>query len=130
MATTTNTLAAISVQAEVALYGQPAFTCIHTATATALDAVVTPAAGQQVRMFHLTLSYSAAPAVSVLTVEDGATVIWQAEISATGPFVYTFDFSQKPLRSSKNAALHAKVGSAGGSVIQTISWTGDYAKAP
>ena len=130
MATTTNTLAAISVQAEVALYGQPAFTVIHTATATALDATATPAAGQSARMFHLTLSYSAAPAVSVLTVEDGATVIWQAEISATGPFVYTFDFSAKPLRGTKGAVLHAKVGSAGGAVVQTISWTGDFVKAP
>lgn len=131
MATTTTTLAPISAQAEILLYGQPAFTCIHSATAAALDAAVSvPVATQQVRMFHLTLSYSAAPAVSVLTVEDGTTVIWQAEISATGPFVYAFDFSQKPLRGSKGATLHAKVGSAGGAVVQTIAWTGDYIKAP
>jgi hypothetical protein len=131
MATTTNTLAAISPAAEIALFGQPSFTCIHTETATALAATVTaPNADQQVRMFHLTLSYSAAPAVSVLTVKDGATVIWQCDISATGRFVYTFDFSAKPLRGSKGAALSANVGSAGGSVVQTISWTGDYIKAP
>ena len=130
MATTTNTLAGISGAAEILLFGQPAFTVIHTATATALDATATPAADQQARMFHLTLSYSAAPAVSVLTVEDGSTVIWQAEISATGPFVYTFDFSAKPLRGTKGAVLHAKVGSAGVSVVQTISWTGDFIKDP
>ena len=130
MATTTNTLAAISGAAEILLFGQPHFSCLHTATATALDAVVTPAASQQVRLFHLTLSYSAAPAVSVLTVEDDTTVIWQAEISASAPFVNTFDFSAKPVRGSKGAALHAKVGSAGGAVVQTIAWTGDYIKAP
>jgi hypothetical protein len=129
MATTTNTLSAIRLQAEVALYGQPTFTSIHTATASALSATVTaPNANQQVRMFHLTLSYSAAPAVSVLTVKDDTTVIWQAEISATGPFVYTFDFSAKPLRSSTGKALSANVGSAGGAVVQTLSWTGDYVK--
>ena len=43
MATTTNTLAPISGQAEILLYGQPHFSALHTATATALDAVVTPA---------------------------------------------------------------------------------------
>lgn len=130
MATTTNTLAGISGAAEILLFGQPGYTVIHTATATALDATATPAATQQARLFHITLSYSAAPAVSVLTVEDGATVIWQAEISATGRFVYTFDFSQKPLRGSKGNVLHVKVGSAGGAVVQTISWTGDFIKAP
>lgn len=130
MATTTNTLAGISGAAEVLLFGQPAFTVIHTATATALDATATPAAGQQARLFNLTLSYSAAPAVSVLTVEDGSTVIWQAEISATGRFVYFFDFSAKPLRGTKDAVLHVKVGSAGGAVVQTISWVGDFIKAP
>ena len=131
MATTTTTLAAISPTAEIALFGQPQFTSIHTATHTALSATVTaPNADQCVRMFHLTLSYSAAPAVSVLTVKDGATVIWQAEISVTGPFVYTFDFSQKPLRGSKGAALSANVGDAGVGIVQTLSWTGDYVKAP
>jgi hypothetical protein len=65
-----------------------------------------------------------------LTVKDDTTVIWQAEISATGPFVYVFDFSLKPLRGSKGAALSANVGSAGGSVVQTLSWTGDYMLAP
>ena len=131
MATTTSTLAAVSPTAEVALYGQPQFTSLHTATATALSATVTPPnADQQCRMFHLTLSYSAAPAVSVLTVKDGTTVLWQAEISATGPFVYVFDFSLKPLRGSRGAALSANVGSAGGAVVQTLVWTGDYLKAP
>jgi len=130
MATTTSTLSGISGAAEVLLFGQPATTTIMTATATALDATLTPAADQIARIFYVTLSYSAAPAVSVFTIEDGTTVIWQAEISATGPFVYNFDFSQKPLRSSRGAVLHAKVGSAGGSVVQTISFSGDKIKAP
>ena len=130
MATTTNTLAPISGSAEILMFGQPLTTTIMTGTATALDATLTPAADQIARMFHLTLSYSAAPAVSVLTVEDGSTVIWQCEISASAPFVHVFDFSSKPLRSSRGAVLHAKVGSAGGSVVQTISFIGDLMRAP
>lgn len=124
MATTTNTLQPVSVVAERALYGQPGFTVIHTATATALSATFTPKGQDVARMFHLTLSYSVAPAVSTLTVKDGTTVIWQAEIpAAAGPYV--FDFSDKPLRGSAGAVLSANVGSAGGTVVQTISWTGD-----
>jgi hypothetical protein len=128
---TTNTLAPISPSAEKALFGQPNFTVIDTATAGALDAVATPPANsnKQARMKYLTLSYSAAPAVSTLTVEDGSTVIWQAQIPAdAGP--YTFDFSEAPLRSTVNTALHAKVGSAGGAVVQAISWIGDFVAGP
>ena len=129
MTVTVSTLAAISAPAERALFGQPNFTAIDTGTATALDATVTAPANKQARMKYLTLSYSAAPAVSVLQVLAGASVIWQAEISATGPFVYNFDFSQFPLRGDIAGILTAKVGSAGGSVVQTLSWIGDYVKA-
>jgi hypothetical protein len=126
MSSSTQTLSPVSLVAERALFGQPGFTVIHSATATILGATYTPvAANSMARMFHLTLSYSAAPAASTLTVKDGSTIIWQAEISATGPFVYVFDFSAKPLRGSNAAALSANVGSAGGAVVQTISWTGD-----
>lgn len=127
MASTTTTLQAISVVAERALFGQPGFTVLDTATAGALAASYTPADSFKcARMFHLTLSYSAAPAASVLTVKDGTTVIWQAEISASAPFVHAFDFSAKPLRASAGAALSANVGSAGGAVAQTLVWTGDW----
>lgn len=131
MPSTTNTLAAASVAAETALFGQPDYTVTQTETAGAIDAVATPPAGsnKQARMKHLTLSYSAAPAVSILTVEDGSTVIWRCEIpAAAGPYV--FDFSGAPLRSTNGVALHAKVGSAGGSVVQTISWVGDFVPGP
>lgn len=132
MPSTTNTLAAIQPAAEVALFGQPAFTCIHTATHTALAASVSPPnATQCVRMFRCDLSFSAAPsAAGTLTVKDGSTVIWQAEISTTGPFVYSFDFSAKPLRASKNAALSANLGDPGVGIVGTISWSGDYVAAP
>ena len=128
MATTTTTLQALSIAAEDRLAANPTKVFRDTATATALDATLTPNTGQfaQVaRLLRLTLSYSAAPAVSVLTVEDGSTVIWQVEISATGPFVYDFDFSNCPLRATAGAVLHAKVGSAGGAVVQTLSCIGD-----
>lgn len=130
MSTTTNTLAPLSGAAEVLLFGQPLVTVIDTGTAGALAATLTPAGDQIARFFRVTLSYSAAPAASTLTIKDGNTVIWQAEISATGPFVYDFDFSAKPLRSSRGTALSANVGSAGGSVVQTISCVGDKIKAP
>ena len=125
MATTTNTLSSISVNAERALFGQPDFTVIHTATATALAAQFVPTGQDIARMFSLCLSYSAAPAVSTLTVKDGTTVIWQTEISASAPFANFFDFSKKPLRGSAGASLTAVVGSAGGAVVQTLSWVGD-----
>ena len=128
MATTTSVLSGISGAAEVLLFGQPATTTIMTATATALDATLTPAADQIARMRHLTLSYSATPAASTLTVEDGTTVLWQAEIATAGPHI--FDFSGSPLRGSRGAVLHAKVGSAGTTVVQTISFIGDKIKAP
>lgn len=137
-ATTTTTLQSVSPRAETALFGWPTKAFMQTATATALDCTLTPntaaqvAAGGQAMcavLYHITLSYSAAPAVSTLTVEDGTTVLWQAEISATGPFVYTFDFQQRPLRGSAGAVLHVKVGSAGGAVVQTISCLGDIINA-
>ena len=128
MTTTTTTLQAVSVPAETALFGQPTKVFIDTGTHTALVASLTPGTGQfaQVaRLFYATLSYSAAPAVSVLTVKDGTTVIYQAEISATGRFVYHFDFSAKPLRASAGAVLSVNVGDAGVGIVQTISCVGD-----
>ena len=124
MATTTIPLASISVNAERALFGQPDFTVLQTATATALSAAYTPSAQDIARLFKLCASFSAAPAVSVIQVMDGSTVIWQQDIpAAAGP--YQWDFSAKPLRASAGAVLSVTMGSAGGSVVQTICWTGD-----
>lgn len=128
MASTTSTLASISGAAEILLFGQPTKAVFDTATAGALDATLTPAANQIARMFLLCVSYSATPAASVVTVEDGTTVLFQANIGSIGPHI--FDFSAKPLRGSRGAVLHAKVGSAGGAVVQTIAFTGDVLAAP
>ena len=129
MTTTTTTLQAVSIPAEHAFFGQPSVTVIHTATHTALSATLTPATGQYAmvaRMFFCTLSFSAAPAtVLTFTVKDGSTVIFQAELSVTGRFVYHFDFSDKPLRGSAGAVLSANVGDAGVGIVQTISFAGD-----
>lgn len=130
MATTTLTLAPISGAAEILLFGQPTRTFFDTGTASALDATLTPAADQIARLFYLTVSFSAAPAAAVITVEDGTTVIWQANIGPTGPSLGHFDFSAKPLRGSRGAVLHIKVGSAGGSIVQTICGVGDLMRAP
>jgi len=128
MASTTTNLQAVAPDAYDRLGPNPTKVFMDTGTASALSATLTPGTGQfaQIaRLLRATLSYSAAPAVSVLTVKDGSTVIWQAEISATGPFVYDFDFARAPLRASAGAVLSVNVGSAGGSVVQTISCIGD-----
>lgn len=129
MASTTVTLSAISIPAEQRLYPVPTKIFYDTATATALDATLTPATGQAARIFKAVLSYSAAPAVGVFTIEDGSTVIFQANISASAPFVHQFDFGKAGLRGAVGAVLHAKVGSAGGAVVQTISCIGDIVMA-
>lgn len=120
MATTTTNLAAVSVPAESRLYPQAQKVTQMTETNSALDATVTPGAGQCVRLFMAELSFSAAPsAVKVFTIEDGSTVIWQREISVSAPFVHVFDFSKVPLRGSAGAVLHGKV-AASGAAVQTI----------
>ena len=126
MAVTVSTLAHVSVVAERALFGQPDFTVLQTATATALNASYTPARANDIaRMFKLCASFSAAPAVGTIQITDGAKVIWQQDISASAPFNYQWDFSAKPLRASPGAALGVTMGSAGGAVVQTVVWTGD-----
>ena len=126
MAVTVSTLSPVSVVAERAMFGQPDFTVLQTATATALNATYTPARTNDIaRLFKLSITYSAAPAVGVFQVTDGTTVIWQGDISASPPFGAQVDFSAKPLRASPGAALGVTVGSAGGAVVQTICWTGD-----
>lgn len=105
-------------------YGTDDWTAIHSATATALSAGPAAVAQAQHYCAKVTLSYSAAPAVSVFTIKDGTTVIFQAEISASAPFVNVFDFQKRPLRASIGAALTANVGSAGGAIVQTIIMEG------
>lgn len=115
--------------ADKLLFGMPDWSAIHSDTATALSCGAAAVANEQHFATRLTLSYSAAPAVSVLTIKDGSVVLWQAEISATGPFVYDFEF-KRPLRARVGQALTANVGSAGGAVVQTLilqgftSWVG------
>lgn len=117
------------ITADKLAFGAPDWSAIHTATATALACGPAGVQGQQHFATRVTLSYSVAPAVSTLTIKDGSTVIWQAEISATGPFVYDFVF-ERPLRASAGNDLTANVGSAGGAVVQTLilqgfsSWVG------
>lgn len=110
-------------------YGMPDWSAIHSDTAAALSCGPAAVANEQHFATRLTLSYSAAPAVSVLTIKSGSTVLFQVEISATGPFVYDFEF-KRPLRAAVGSALTANVGSAGGAVVQTLilqgftSWVG------
>lgn len=110
-------------------YGSTDWVAIHSATAGVLSCGPAAAAGSgtgstpgpaaQHYCARVTLSYSAAPAVSVLTIKDGATIIHQEEISADTRRV-DLDFSKRPLRATIGAALTANVGSAGGAVVQTL----------
>jgi hypothetical protein len=128
--TTTNALSPISVVGERAFFGQPRFTCIDTGTGTLLEATATPNADQQVRLFKLDVSFSANPLSVPIQIWDGTTLIWEARTSATGPWDYQFDFSKKPLRGSRGAALSVTVPSGGVAVVSTVSWDGDYVRAP
>ncbi len=116
--------------AEKAAFGQPDWTLLDRGTASAnacvVAAVASAAGAPPVQHFvdRITLSYSAAPAVSTLQVLDGSTEIWAAQISATGPFVYDFDFSNKPLRNTAGASMTVGLTSAGGAIVQTVAVIG------
>lgn len=130
MTTTSANLDALSASAEKAAFGFPAWTAIDTATAAALSAKTAAKARQQHCLTHLTLSFSTAPSSALtLTVKDGTTVIWQVEIS-TSTLVFTENFETRPLHASTNADLTVNVGSAGGSVVQTISTAGFSIMSP
>ena len=129
-ATVTNTLDPASLPAEKAMFGLPVFTCIHTATATTLLAVVTGKANQQIWLKHFTLSFSGAPSGPLtLQVKDGITVIWQTEIGVS-VLIYTENFETAPLHASVGANMSVGIASAGGTTVQTISWSGFFGAAP
>ncbi len=116
--------------AEAAMYGQPMWTLLDRGTnsvnAAVVAAVTSAVTKPAVQHFidRITISYSAAPAVSTLQVLDGSTEIWAVQISATGPFVYDFDFSGAPLRNTAGASMTVGLSAAGGSVVQTVAVIG------
>ncbi len=110
--------------AEAAMFGQPMWTLLDRGTNSVNAAVVAEIWAAQHFVDRITISYSAAPAVSTLQVLDGSTEIWAAQISATGPFVYDFDFSGAPLRNSAGASMTVGLTAAGGSVVQTVAVIG------
>ncbi len=128
---TTNTLSPISVTAERSWFGQPMFTIKDTGTGTTLTATATPRADQLVRLFKVTVSFSASPGGIPIQIFDGdTTILWQGYTSNTGMWFETFDFSKKPLRSSRGNELSVVVPSGGVAVVSTISWDGDFVRAP
>jgi hypothetical protein len=128
---TLDALSPVSVQAEIAYFAQPAFTVIDTGTNTELVATATPGGDRIVRCLNCTVSFSAAPALGTeVWIEDGDNIIWRTQISVTGRFVVTYNFSRRPLRSSRGAALSVVVDAAGADVVQTVVFSGDYVRAP
>lgn len=97
---------------------------IHTATPGALSAGPAGAAGVQHYLCYFSVTFSAAPAIGIITVKDGSTVIWQEDFSASAPFDTFRDFGKRPLRASIGAALTVNVATAGGSVVQTVNAAG------
>lgn len=131
IASVTNTLSPISATAERAWFGQPMFTVEDTGTGTLLTATATPRADQLVRIFKVNVSFSAAPGSIPIIIYDGdTTIIWQARTSATGKWVYHFDFSKKPLRGSRGNPVYVYVPSGGAAVVSTVSFDGDFVRAP
>ena len=128
--TITGTLAPFAIAAERSWFGQPAFTVEDTGTNTLLAAVATPRDNQNARLFSLRVTFSAAPVTGTIVIRDGLTRVWRSEFSATGPFDYEFDFSKKPIRGSMGNDLSVTVDPAGASVVQTVSWSGDFVRSP
>lgn len=126
---TTNTLAPITIAAEKALFGQPDTSSTSLGTADTLVSIQPVVAGKVNRVKRITCGYSAAPATHLLTVADGATTIWQAQIGTLHTLI-DLDFSLHPLRGSSGAAVTVSCGSAGGTVVQTLSVIGDTVAAP
>ncbi len=100
------------------------WTAIHTATPGALVAGPAGVAGVQHFLCYFCITYSAAPAIGIVTVKDGTTVIWQEDVSASAPFTIFRDFGKRPLRAAIGAALTINVATAGGSIVQTVNAAG------
>lgn len=129
--TQTNTLSPISLTAERSWFGQPMFTVKDTGTGTLLSASATPRADQLVRIFKLNVSFSISPNAIPIWIYDGdSTIIWQGMTSATGRYVYHFDFSKKPLRGSRGNVVYVITGSGGAANVGTVSFDGDFVRAP
>ncbi len=113
MSDTLTTLAAHSPQAERSLYAMPDWVVIGSTTA-ATTATIAAVALKQHAVQKAVVSFSAAPSGAVqFKINDGSTVIFQAEIPAatTAPAVYTFE---RALCGSVNTAMTGTVGDSGG----------------
>ncbi len=97
---------------------------IHTATPGALSAGPAALTGAQHYLCYFSVTFSAAPAIGIIQVKDGNTVIWQEDFSASAPFAIFRNFGKRPLRGSIGAALTVNVATAGGSIVQTCNAAG------
>jgi hypothetical protein len=132
MADTPVTLSSVSPAAEKALFGWPSMVAIGAAATGANTATLTAptnAVGMQWAVTSVAVSFGAAVAsASTLTILDGATVIWQVEISVAqiAPLLFNFD---RPLHGSRNAAVQASL-TTPGSVKSAISLAGFLVPVP
>lgn len=127
---TTYALAPMGGAAELLYFGQPFFTVSDTGTDAALLATASPGGARCVRVMRVDLTFSKAPtAGAIITILDGATVIYKILASATGRFQYTVNFSKKPLHGTSGNDVSVTCEAAGAGCVQTISFSGDYVRS-
>lgn len=122
MADTTNALSAINPTAERALYAFPTSTVASTIATGAPTATLAAVTGKQHCITAVHVSFGATiTSACTLTINDGATVIWQLEIpTATAPLPLVLDFQQRPLHGSVGAAMTAAL-TTPGSIKSTVN---------
>lgn len=103
-------------QAAWAVAATPGTNAIATATKAA------GGAGKQHRCFSVSGSFSAAPAAAVqLQLLDGATVLQNWDITAAGPFHFSFPLG---INGSTNTAMSATLGAGGAAIVGKVNLTG------
>lgn len=115
MADTMVALSVASVPAEKASFGIATHTAVGAVASGANTATFTAVAKQQWFCTQAEVSFGGSiTAACTFTISDGATVIYQAEFgTTTTPLPTVFDFQQRPLHASVNAALQGALTSPG-----------------
>lgn len=127
MSDTQTQLQSVSLSSERSLYASPDWTAVGTGSNATVTATAVAVAGKVNHCTKLVASFSAAPAAAcTVTIKDGTTVIFQAEIPAAVTAPIPFDFSQPGtrLRGSTGNALVAGCTTPGASTICTLTMEG------
>lgn len=99
----------------------PASTPQHAtaAAATAVTQTFAAVTGKSHRLTALAVSYSAAPTAGRVTISDGATVVFEVDITAAGPL--SVPLPQGGLQGTAGAAMTVTLGAAGAGVVGKVN---------